>query len=408
MTTNKFRVQKRAACVQTRVACVQMLIVMFLAYLILFVSACAYSAAFKDCAVSCVDDAGCPDGLSCGGEGLCRTAGAMAACSMIPGGDGNNDGGSDGSGGSSFPSCADLPATCGPNGNDDCCSIATPIPGGTYYRSYDLGSDNMFPDMSYPATVSAFVLDKYEVTVGRFRAFIAAGRGTRANPPAAGAGAHAQIANSGWDASWDAADLEVDAAALSAAIACDSQYETWTAAPGGNEDLPINCVTWYEAEAFCAWDGGYLPTEAEWNYAAAGGGAQQAYAWSSPAGSLSVDCSDANYDVDGGPTYCVPGVNGAVATMNRVGSESPKGDGAWGQSDLGGNAWEWTLDWYATYVNPCVDCASLTPSGNRVIRGGDFTHAELYMRTANRGLTTDSNSEPSSRTRDVGFRCARP
>jgi formylglycine-generating enzyme required for sulfatase activity len=389
------------------VACVRMTVVMLLAYLVLFVSSCAYDASFHDCAVACADDSGCPDGLACGSEGLCRTAGATAACSRVLGSDGGNDGGSDG-GGSSFPSCTGLATTCGPNGTDDCCSTATPIPGGTYYRSYDLGSDGMFSDMSYPATVSSFVLDKYEVTVGRFRAFVNAGMGTQVKPPAAGAGAHAQIADSGWDASWDA-DLESDAASLSAALACDSQYATWTTSPGANEVLPINCVTWYEAEAFCAWDGAFLPTESEWNYAAAGGNEQRAYPWSSPAGTLTVDCSYANYDVDGGPTYCVPGSNGAVATMNRVGNESPKGDGAWGQSDLGGNAWEWTLDWYATYVNPCDDCANLAPTGsNRVIRGGDFTHSELYMRAASRGLPTDNNSEPSSRTHDVGFRCARP
>ncbi len=46
---------------------------------------------------------------------------------------------------------------------------------------------------------------------------------------------------------------------------------------GSNENQPINCVTWYEAFAFCISDGGYLPTAAEWNYAAAGGSDQRAY-----------------------------------------------------------------------------------------------------------------------------------
>ena len=86
------------------------------------------------------------------------------------------------------PSCAGLASTCGSDGTDDCCSTAQPIPGGTFYRSYDVASDEMFSDMSSPATVSPFVLDKYEVTVGRFRQFVEAGMGTRASPPAAGAG----------------------------------------------------------------------------------------------------------------------------------------------------------------------------------------------------------------------------
>jgi formylglycine-generating enzyme required for sulfatase activity len=378
-----------------------MTVVMLLAYLVLFVSSCAYDASFHDCAVACADDSGCPDDLSCGSEGLCRTAGATAACSTI-GGDGGSDGsdgsnGSDGSGGSSFPSCAQLAATCGPNGNDDCCSTATPIPGGTYYRSYDLGSDGMFSDMSYPATVSAFVLDKYEVTVGRFRAFVNAGMGTQVNPPAAGAGSHAQIPSSGWDASWDT-DLEGDATSLSAALACDSQYGTWTASPGANEALPINCVTWYEAEAFCAWDGAFLPTESEWNYAAAGGSEQRAYAWSSPAGSLTIDCSLANYN----PNYPSGPFCTTQGGAERVGNESPAGDGKWGQADLGGNVDEWVLDWYAQYLVPCNNCADLTAAGNRVVRSSDWINAAPTIRTAFRNYTA-----PIGRDEKVGFRCAR-
>ena len=49
---------------------------------------------------------------------------------------------------------------------------------------------------------------------------------------------------------------------------------------------PRETVNWYEAIAFCAWDGGFLPTETEWHYAASGGSAQRAYPWSSPAGDL--------------------------------------------------------------------------------------------------------------------------
>jgi formylglycine-generating enzyme required for sulfatase activity len=287
-----------------------------------------------------------------------------------------------------------LAATCGMGANDNCCRAAT-VTGGTFHRSYDgVG----FTDMSFPAMVSTFVLDKYEVTVGRFRAFVDAGLGTQASPPAAGAGAHPKLAGSGWDSAWNTS-LAADTSALTAAVKCDSTYQTWTDAPGGNENKPMNCVRWYEAMAFCIWDGGYLPTEAEWNYAASGGSEQRVYPWSAPGSSTTIDCTYANYDPG---TACVSG------GTNRVGSESPRGDGRdWGlggHSDLAGNVWEWTLDWYAsTYPTmSCDDCANLTPATNRVVRGGGFGNVASALRAADR-----NNGGPINRYSHVGFRCAR-
>lgn len=347
---------------------------------------CTYSADFQDCAVRCAPDMSCPENLQCGTEGFCRAPGVTALCveSAPP------------------PSCTGLAATCGPIGTDDCCSIATPIPGGTFYRGYDAAADGMYQDMSHPATVSSFVLDRFEVTVSRFRKFVDAGMGTQANPPTAGAGAHAKISGSGWETSWNS-ELVSDALSLSTALQCDPQRQTWTAATGANEELPINCITWPEAMAFCIWDGGYLPTDAEWNYAAAGGGEQRAYPWSSPAGDLPIDCSYVNYNPNypSGP-FCV---NGTVGGTSRVGNESPKGDGKWGHSDLGGNVEEWVLDWYATYSTmACDDCAYLTPTGDRVVRMSDWANAAPTVRGAYRKYTTPTgNRDPK-----LGFRCARP
>lgn len=297
-------------------------------------------------------------------------------------------------------SCQTLAPTCGPTGTSPCCESPT-VTGGTYARSYDVSGDGMYPDSSYTATVSTFRLDRYEVTVGRFRQFVLSGAGTAASPPIVGAGARTLngMANQGgWDASWNGS-LTNTTAKLTMGLQCNATYQTWTDTPGANESLPITCTTWFEAMAFCAWDGGFLPTEAEWNYAAAGGNEQRGYPWSSPPAFLGTpDCSYANY-LDG--TYCVNPPNGLV---NRVGSESPQGDGKWGQSDLGGNAFEWTLDWYASPYpqNPCIDCANLTTAANRVIRGGSFFYDATSLRAGPR-----NNVAPAVRYRDVSLRCAR-
>jgi sulfatase modifying factor 1 len=293
-----------------------------------------------------------------------------------------------------FASCVGLPSTCGGDGRDDCCN-SPEVLGGIYFRSFDRAGDAGSGVNTFPATVSDFRLDKYEVTVGRFRAFINAGMGTQANPPALRAGAHPDLAASGWDPNWNG-NLPVNKAALLEQLSpaeCDPvvpQTVMWTDQPGNHENRPINCVSWFEAMAFCIWDGGYLPTEAEWNYAATGGNEQRAFPWSNPAFSLTIDAQRATF-FDG--TGCV--ISGQDPCLEidviPVGSR-PMGDGRYGQSDMGGNVAEWTLDWSGAYQSMCTDCANLAPSASRQIRGGDFRHGQ----------------PPTDATPLTGFRCARP
>ena len=359
----------------------------FVVLILVACAACAYDAHFEDCTVRCTTDVGCPDGLTCKTEGFCRVPGETKLCAAVL---------------ETSPSCTELAETCGPNNDEDCCSSVIPIPGGTFFRSHDVAGDGMYPSTNYPATVSPFVLDRFEVTVGRFRKFVEAGQGTRLLPPVERAGEHAEIVGSGWDASWDA-ELAPDTTALTAALKCNSTYQTWTDLPVANENLPINCITWYEAMAFCIWNNSHLPTEAEWDFAAAGGDEQRAYSWSNPPGSTEIDCSYANYNSSGTPC-----VNGTTDSVNRVGSASPKGDSKWGQADLAGNVWEWILDWHASPypTTTCNNCVNLSTASGRVVRGGSFVETAQGLRVAGRDFIASSGN-PASRFYTVGARCSR-
>ena len=281
-------------------------------------------------------------------------------------------------------SCGALPPTCGPSASDSCCRSLL-VPGGTFKRTYD-GVD--FLDESAPATVSDFYLDQYEITVARLRAFVDAGLGTQARPPPEGAGPHLRITGSGWRSAWNG-KLARDTAALKAGLKCHPSYQSWTDAPGDNERKPANCIDWYTAFAFCAWDGGRLATEAEWNYAAAGGSEQRYYPWSRPAKSTAIDDTYA--------VYC-----GGTCKLQNVGSRSPKGDGKWGQSDLGGNVWEWTLDWSQdTYPMPCRNCAAITEGKYRNFRSGSNDDIPATLRSSVRHVYYPEYHGV------VGSRCAR-
>jgi formylglycine-generating enzyme required for sulfatase activity len=287
------------------------------------------------------------------------------------------------------PSCEGLAETCGPSSNESCCKSPV-VTGGTYDRSNRT---------AYPATVSDFRLDKYEITVGRFRKFVAA---YAQNMIAEGAGKNPNNASDpGWDIAWNSG-LPADRAALVSAVKCYPGYQTWTDDAGANETLPMNCIDWDEAFAFCIWDGGRLPTETEWNYAAAGGSEQRFYPWGGTAPGPNTNL--AVYGCYYGGLGCT-----GVGNIAPVGSASA-GNGLYGQADLAGNVWEWNLDWADYSYEPvCVNCAQtvetfsdLWPLGNgRVVRGGGFYDGAALLFT---GIQNDGGP---GRNSFFGARCAR-
>jgi formylglycine-generating enzyme required for sulfatase activity len=295
---------------------------------------------------------------------------------------------------------------------ESCCT-SIEVPGGFYQREFThengVGGDGV--------TVSGFRLDKYDVTVGRFRQFVSAvlpGDGGTGWLPPAGTGRHVHlnggqglvavgtpldggtavdagtVYESGWIAAYDS-----NVAPTDANLACES-FATWTTVAGANEHLPIDCVNWYEAYAFCIWDGGFLPSEAEWEFAAAGGTQYRPVPWGLGYG-IPMD----DYAI----IYCYyppndAGVSSCVGTANvaPVGAAF-LGAGRWGQLDLLGNVGQWNLDWYSNYVL-CTDCASLLSGSWRTSRGGpeDNDHTPTAYRSWN---------DPTTRTGRLGFRCAR-
>jgi formylglycine-generating enzyme required for sulfatase activity len=159
-------------------------------------------------------------------------------------------------------------------------------------------------------------------------------------------------------------------------------------------DLPVVLVTWSEAARFCAWAGGRLPTEAEWERAARGLYGRR-YPWGNVYNPfLSNHGAFALEDFDGRDGFL---------EMAPVGS-FPDGRTPEGIDDLAGNVKEWVSDWYGPEY-PKADAAD--PQGpdqgdERVVRGGSYVHGRTWLRGAAR-----DHDRPGARAPWIGFRCAR-
>ena len=282
--------------------------------------------------------------------------------------------------------CGQTTATCQAGDATWGCPTGTWIPLGGL--DLDMGQD---PDElpEHAARVGFYGLDRFEVSVARMRAFIEVyDKDALLALLDGGAGAHPDLPGSGWQDSWDFR-LPDSADELRAALQCDGSA-TWTDQPGANEDYPINCASWYLAYAFCAWDEGRLPSEAEWERAAIGGDENRLFPWGSQAPSAAL----ANYNGSDNST--------AVPVYAK-----PEGAGRYGHMSIAGSVWEWVMDfhdpdWYAGSGNDCQDCANINGDGAKVMRGGDWQYNAINLRGADRFPGTAGAYWLGS-----GIRCAR-
>lgn len=290
----------------------------------------------------------------------------------------------------------------GAGGGDATCTACTSIavPAGTFMMGRSAnGADSFTTDEidelpEHEVSISTFSLDRFEVTVGRFRRFVDDYDGWRAaGNPMTGTGANVavELAHPGYKSGWNAGVAGApDRATLVQALKCDAADQTWTDVASTHEEYPINCVDWYMAFAFCIWDGGRLPTEAEWEYVAAGGDENRLYPWGAAAPTATL----ANYAASD------------KSPLIPVGSK-PAGAGRWGHVDLAGSVSEWTLDfdddhWYSATAATGADPANLTQSGSKMHRGAGYVSAAKLLRAADRfRLGTGARDE------NIGFRCAR-
>jgi len=166
-----------------------------------------------------------------------------------------------------------------------------------------------------------------------------------------------------------------------------------------SDDHPVVRVSWDEAEAYCRWAGGRLPSEAEWEYAARGGQEGWIYPWGNerPVCRKGVG-NGARFDDDAG----CDAENVRTRGTDPVGSYTANGFGLY---DMAGNVWEWCADWYdGSYYasSPSTDPRGPSSGAGRVLRGGSWFFNPGWLRVSDRNL-----NGPSGRDDYLGFRCLR-
>ncbi len=224
-----------------------------------------------------------------------------------------------------------------------CPPAAVLVPGGTFTMGNDAPESAPDERPAHPVTLAAYCIDRTEVTVDRYAQCVTAGACRRAA----------------------------------------------TALPQG--ETPVSGVDWSQADSFCRFVGGRLPTEAEWEFAARGTDGR-AFPWGNDP---PTDCTRMDWTVGGESCRGV-----GPSDVGRF----PAGASPFGVLDMAGNVWEWTADWYTrTYAEgPQTQPTGPAEGSARVTRGGGWNNDQRERFRA----TRREGEHPAFRDYDLGFRCA--
>ena len=233
--------------------------------------------------------------------------------------------------------------------------------------------------------LDAFWMDRTEVTVSMFRAFVQA------------TGYETTAERQGWGKPWTAGPMEAEWPKVSGA---DWQHprgpDSWA-----EDDHPVTQVSWEDAAAYCAWAGGSLPTEAQWAKACRGTDGRM-WPWGDTFDAKRLSSCGAQCPVE---RWKDDRFDDGYAFTAPVGS-FPEGASPYGALDMAGNLWEWVADWYSEdyYRQSPYENPSGPDSGTvRAMRGGAWYDTDVWAT-----CTVRHQNPATDLYDDLGFRCAMP